>query len=141
MMQRGKESGIEVRKDRKMILREERAKRGIKMQKTEVEKKKERGKKKKKLLREVTVKIGLKQEEEEEGIMTETLLDSRVTRLVMSKEFVRKHRFRRTKSERPIYMRNVDGMLNYIELIVDIVEIEIFFKGHKKRILIDMIGG
>ena len=140
-MQRGKESGIEVRKDRKMILREERAKRGIKMQKTEVEKKKERGKKKKKLLREVTVKIGLKQEEEEEGIMTETLLDSRVTRLVMSKEFVRKHRFRRTKSERPIYMRNVDGMLNYIELIVDIVEIEIFFKGHKKRILIDMIGG
>jgi len=141
MMQRGKESGIEVRKDRKMILREERAKRGIKMQKTEVEKKKERGKKKKKLLREVTVKIGLKQEEEEEGIMTETLLDSRVTRLVMSKEFVRKHRFRRTKSERPIYMRNVDGMLNYIGLIVDIVEIEIFFKGHKKRILIDMIGG
>jgi len=141
MMQRGKESGIEVRKDRKMILREERAKRGIKMQKTEVEKKKERGKKKKKLLREVTVKIGLKQEEEEEGIMTETLLDSRVTRLVMSKEFVRKHRFRRTKSERPIYMRNVDGMLNYIELIVDIVEIEIFFKGHKKRILIDMIRG
>ena len=140
-MQRGKESGIEVRKDRKMILREERAKRGIKMQKTEVEKKKERGKKKKKLLREVTVKIGLKQEEEEEGIMTETLLDSRVTRLVMSKEFVRKHRFRRTKSERPIYMRNVDGMLNYIELIVDIVEIEIFFKGHKKRILIDMIRG
>ena len=53
---------------------------------------------------------------------------------------MRKHRFRRTKLERPIYIRNVDSMLNYVRLIVDIVEIEIFFKEHKKRMLIDMIG-
>jgi len=59
----------------------------------------------------------------------------------MSEEFVRKHRFRRTKLEKPIYVRNVDGTLNYVRLIVDTVEIEIFFKGYKKRILIDVIGG
>jgi len=56
MMQRGKRSGKEVTKDRKEILREERAKRGVEVRQTKIERKK----KKKKLLREVTVKIGLK---------------------------------------------------------------------------------
>ena len=59
----------------------------------------------------------------------------------MSKEFVRKHRFRRTKLEKPIYVRNMDGTMNYAGLIVDTVEIEIFFKEHKKRTSIDVIGG
>ena len=98
-------------------------------------------KKKEKYLREVMVKIGLKQEEEEEGIVTEALLNSEVTGLVMSKEFVKKHRFRRMKLERPVYVRNVDGMLNYVGPIVDTVEVEIFFKGHKERTSIDVIGG
>ena len=86
------------------------------------------------------VKIGLKQEEEEEGIVLDALLDSGVTRLVISEEFARKHRFRRTKLERPIYVKNVDGMLNYVGPIVDTVEVEIFFKEHKKRTSIDVIG-
>jgi len=59
----------------------------------------------------------------------------------LSEEFVRKYRFRRTKLERPIYVRNVDGTLNYVGPIKDTVEVEIFFKGHKKRTLINMIGG
>jgi len=65
----------------------------------------------------VTVKIGLKQEEKKKGVVTEALLDSRVTRLVMSEEFARRNKFRRTKLERPVY-----------------------FKGHKERTLIDVIG-
>ena len=86
------------------------------------------------------VKIGLKQNEKEEGIVVDALLDSGATRLVMSEEFARKHRFRRTKLERPIYVRNVDGTLNYVGPIKDTVEMEIFFKGHKERMLIDVIG-
>jgi len=73
-------------------LRKEKAKRGVEIQQTKVERKE----KKEKLLREVTVKIGLKQKEEKEGIVVKALLDSRVTGLIMSKEFVRKHKFRRT---------------------------------------------
>ena len=88
----------------------------------------ERKEKKEKLLREVTVKIGLKQEEKEEGIVTETLLDSEVTGLVISEKFAKRHKFKRTKLERPVYVRNIDGMLNYVGPIVDIVEVEIFFK-------------
>ena len=101
----------------------------------------ERKEKKEKYFREVIVKIGLKQEEEEEGIVTEVLLDSRATGLVMSEEFAKKYRFRRMKLERSVYMRNVDGTLNYVGPIVDTVEVEIFFKGHKERTLIDVIGG
>ena len=73
--------------------------------------------------------------------MVDALLDSGATGLVMSEEFARKHRFRRTKLERLIYVRNIDGTLNYAGLIVDTVEIEIFFKRYRKRSLIDMIRG
>jgi len=130
VIQKGEGSSKEIIKDRREILREEKAKRGV-----------EKKEKKEKVLREVTVKIGLKQEKEEEGIVTEALLDSRAMGLVMSEEFARKHRFKRTKLERPVYVRNVDGTLNYVGPIVDTVEVEIFFKGHKERMLIDVIGG
>ena len=92
-------------------------------------------------MREVTVKIGLKQEEEEEGVVTEALLDSGVTGLVMSEKFARRHKFRRTKLERSVYVRNVDGTLNYMGPIVDTIEVKIFLKGHKKIMSIDIIGG
>ena len=73
--------------------------------------------------------------------MTEALLDSGAMGLVISEEIPKKHRFRRTKLERPVYIRNVDGMLNYAGPIVDTVEVEIFFKGYKERMSIDVIGG
>ena len=81
----------------------------------------------------------MKQKEEKKEIVVEVLLDSRAMGLVMSEEFVKRHKFRRTKLERLIYMRNVDGTLNYAGTIVNIVEIELFFKGHKERMLIDVI--
>jgi len=120
-------------------LREEKAKRGVEVQKIEVEKRKEKGEKKEKVLREVMVKIGLKQEEEEEGVVTEALLDSGAAGLVMSEEFARRNKFRRMKLERPVYVRNVDSTLNYVGPIVDTVEVEIFFKEHKERTSIDVI--
>ena len=101
----------------------------------------ERKKKKKKLLREVIAKIRLKQEEDKEEIVVEALLDSRATGLIMSKEFARKHKFRRMKLKKPTYVRNVDRTLNYAGLIMDMVEVEIYFKEHKKRMLIHVIRG
>ena len=83
--------------------------------------------KKEKLLREVTVKIGLKQEDEEDGITVNELLDNRVTGLVMSSEFVRMHKFKK-KLERPI------------EHIVE-VNLLLFYKGHKEQTEIDIIKG
>ena len=48
--------------------------------------------KKEKLLKEVMVKIRLKQEGKEEGITMEVLLNSGATRLVISLEFVKKNK-------------------------------------------------
>jgi len=135
VMQKEEGSGKKVAKDRNEILREERAKRGIDVTKVEKKEKKE------KILREVVVKIRLKQEGDKEGVVTEALLDSGATELVISEEFARRHKFKRTKLERPVYVRNVDGTLNYAGPIVDTVEVEIFFKGHKEKMLIDVIGG
>ena len=45
-------------------------------------------------------------------------MDSRTTGLVISEEFVRKHRFRRMKLERLVYVRNMDKILNYARPIV-----------------------
>ena len=59
---------------------------------------------------------------------------------MMSEEFARKHRFRRMKLERLIYVRNINSTLNYAGPIVNTVEMEIYFKEHKKRTLIDVIG-
>ena len=69
------------------------------------------------------------------------LLDSGVTGLVVSSEFARKNRFKKKKLERPIYVRNINGIFNYEEPIKHTVEVKLFYKGYKERMGIDIIGG
>ena len=93
------------------------------------------------MLREVTVKIRLERIDTQEGITVEMLLDSSVIELVMSSEFARKQRFKLKKIERPIYIRNVDGLLNKKGPIEHTVEVNIYYQGHRKRMEIDVIRG
>jgi len=106
-----------------------------------IEKKMEIRKIEGKILRKVTVKIMLERIDMQEGITVEALLDSRATGLVMSSEFVRKQGFKLKKLERPINIRNVDGLLNKEEPIEHTVEANIYYQGHRKRTEIDVIGG
>jgi len=94
-----------------------------------------------KTLREVTVKIGLERIDTQEGITVEALLDSGATELVMSSEFARKQGFRMKKLERPMQVRNVDRSFNKERPIENTVEVNIYYKGHRERIEIDVIGG
>ena len=94
-----------------------------------------------KALREVTVKIGLERIDTQEGITVEALLDSGATRLVISSEFAKKQGFKLKKLERPMNVRNVDGSLNKEGPIEHTVEVNIYFKGHRKRMEIDVIEG
>ena len=64
------------------------------------------------MLREVIVKIGLERIDIQKGVIVEALLDHEVMGLVMSSEFTRKQEFKLKKMERPMYIRNVDGMFN-----------------------------
>ena len=73
------------------------------------------------------VKIGLKRIDTQEGITVEALLDSGVTRLVMSSEFAKKQCFKLKKLERPMNVRNVDGSLNKERLIKNTVEVNIYY--------------
>ena len=45
------------------------------------------------------------------------------------------------KIERPIYIRNVNETFNKKRLIKNTVEINIYYKRHRERIEIDVIGG
>ena len=75
----------------------------------------------------------------QEGIIVEVLLDSRATELVMSLEFVRKQGFKLKKIERSIYVRNIDGSFNKVELIEHMIEVNIYYQKHKERTEIDVI--
>jgi len=97
-----------------------------------------RQEKKKKLLREVTVRIGLKQEDDEDGITVGVLLDSSIIGLIISLEFVRKNKFKK-KLERLINVRNINSIFNHKKPIEHTVEMELFYDGHKERTEIDMI--
>jgi len=66
------------------------------------------------------------------------VLDSEGMGLVISIEFVKKHKFKK-KLKRPVYTRNIDNVFNHEELIEYTVEVELFYKGYKKRTEIDVI--
>ena len=101
----------EMRKDRKTILKKEKLKERKKERSVEIRKIK-----REKLLREVIIKIGLKQENDKKGIIVKVLLD------------------------RPIYVRNINSTFNYKESIEYIVEIKLFYKEHKDKMEINIIG-
>ena len=85
------------------------------------------------------VKIGLERIDIQEEVTVEVLLDSGATGLVMSLEFARKQRFKLKKIERPIYIRNMDGMFNKEELIEYMVEVNIYYQEYRERIEINVI--
>ena len=92
-------------------------------------------------MREVTVKIGLERIDMQEEITVEALLDSGATGLVMSSEFAKKQGFKLKKLERLMQVRNVDRSFNKERPIENMVEVNIYYQGHRKRTEIDVIGG
>ena len=87
------------------------------------------------------MKIGLERINTQKRITVEALLDSGATGLVMSSEFAKKQDFKLKKLERPMNMRNMDGSLNKEGPIENIVEVNIYYQGHKERTKIDVIRG
>jgi len=109
----------------------------LKSERTKIEVRRVEGKP----LREVMVKIGLERIDTQEGITIEVLLDSRATGLVISSEFARKQEFKLKRLEKPMHVRNVNGLLNKEELIEHTVKVNIYYQWHQERTEIDVIGG
>ena len=59
----------------------------------------------------------------------------------MSSEFAKKQGFKLKKLERPMNVRNVDGLLNKEGPIKNMVEVNIYYQEHRERTEIDVIGG
>ena len=92
-------------------------------------------------MREVTVKIGLERIDTQEEVTVEALLDSGVIGLVMSSKFAKKQSFKLKKLERLINIRNVDRSFNKEEPIKNMVEVNIYYQGYRKRVEINVIRG
>ena len=74
-------------------------------------------------MREVIVKIYLRQKDEEDKTIVQVLLNNRAKKLVITLKFTKKHKSKKKKLERLIYMRNVNGIFNHEEPIEYTVEI------------------
>ena len=61
------------------------------------------------------------------------LLDSGITGMFMDRKMAAKYRFRLQKLERPIVVKNVDGINNNVGIIIHQVEVNIYYKNHIKR--------
>ena len=65
-----------------------------------------------KILREVWLSIGLEKIDTYEGITVKALLDSGVIGMFMDRKTAARHEFKLQKLDRPVIVRNVDGMNN-----------------------------
>jgi len=90
------------------------------------------------MLREVWLNIRVEKIDMHKGVMIKALLDSGVIGMFMDRQTAARHGFKLQKLERLIAVRNVDGTNNSKRAITHQVECNVFYKGHMKRIRIDV---
>ena len=91
-----------------------------------------------KILREVWLNIGIEKVDTHEGITVKALLDSGATEMFMDKKMAAKYGFRLQKLERPVMVRNVNGMNNSGGAITHQVEVNLYYKSYVERIRMDV---
>jgi len=91
-----------------------------------------------KMLREMWLNIGLEKIDAHKGITVKVLLDSGATEMFMDRKTVAKHGFKLQKLDRPVVVRNVDGMNNSAGAITYWVEVNVYYKGHVERMKMEV---
>jgi len=91
-----------------------------------------------KMLREVWLNIGVENIDTHEGVMIKALLDSSVTGMFMDRQTAARHGFKLQKLERPLMVKNVDRTVNSGGATTHQVEYNVFYKGHMKRMRMDV---
>ena len=84
------------------------------------------------------MKVGLEKLENHERVVVKALLDSGATSLFMDMAFAKEKEFIIKKLKNPLLVRNVYGTVNVEGAITHQVEYNMFFKGHVKRVRIDI---
>jgi len=73
-----------------------------------------------------------------EGVTVKALLDSRAIGMFIDKEFTEKQGFKLEKLDKPLEVKNVDGMDNNGSKIEYEIECNMYFEGHVERIRMDV---
>ena len=68
------------------------------------------------------------------GVTVKVLLDSGVIGIFMDKKMVARYGFKLQKLERPVIVRNVDGINNSGRATMHQVEVNVYYKNHIERI-------
>ena len=76
--------------------------------------------------------------ESHKGIAVKALLDSRAIDLFIDMTFAREKCFKMERLKNPLLVKNMDGTVNIGGAITYQVEYNIFFKGHVKRVRMDI---
>jgi len=82
--------------------------------------------------------IGVEKINMYKDVMIKVLLDSSATGMFMDRQMAARHGFKLQKLERLIAVRNIDGTNNNGGAIIHQVECNVFYKGHVKRIRMDV---
>jgi len=90
------------------------------------------------MLREVWLNIGIERIDTHKGVAVKALLDSGAMGMFMDKKMAAKHGFRLQKLERPVAVRNVDGINNSGGAITHQVEVNMYYKSHVERMRMDV---
>jgi len=91
-----------------------------------------------KMLRKVWLNIGVEKVDTHEGIIVKVLLDSSAIGIFMDKKMVTRHRFRLQRLERPVIIRNIDGINNSGGAITHQIKVNVYYKNHIERMKIDI---
>jgi len=90
------------------------------------------------MLREVWLNVRVEKLDMHEGVTVKALLDSGAIGMFMDKRMAARYGFKLQKLERPIMVRNVDGINNSRGAITYQVEANVYYKGHVERMRIDV---
>ena len=82
--------------------------------------------------------IGIERIDTHKGITIKVLLDSSTTGMFIDRKIVAKHRFRLQKLERPVRVKNIDGMYNSGGTITHEVEVNVYYKSYVERMRMDI---
>jgi len=91
-----------------------------------------------KMLKEVWLDIGIERTDTHKGVTIKVLLDSSTMEMFIDRKMAVKHGFKLQKLERPVRVKNVDGMYNSGGAITHEVEVNMYYKSHIKRMRIDV---
>jgi len=82
--------------------------------------------------------IGVEKVDMYEGITVKVLLDSSAMGMFMDKNMAARYGFRLQKLERPVMVRNIDGMNNSGEAITHQMEVNVYYKNYVERMRMDI---